>query len=542
MKKSGAALRAPFPRASFPAQFGLFVVETLARVSVPVSVFLLASGSGRVAAISSTVALFATIGRGFVQSFVTEAALRTTFDAVIASARSLALVDLRAERKMGLLAEAARETAVYEATMMAHVGAHVVALSLTSWALWLVLGPMGALALVLAAVPLVLALGLGARRIRAEQQVAWAAFGEMAIDLRVLVEACLELRAHDREASFSEALSSRARTFARAERRASMWSAGSAAVPSLIVFVSSATPLSHRLASTIADTTGAAAAEAAIVCGAALYFSLGLGRLLEQRARYAPFRETLRTFMETAPPSGPETDDEAALGALSSPSFRDVTFVFDNVSCVHPSAVRPTPEGASFTWRAGRGVLLSGENGAGKTTLAMAFLGLLPLHGGSILADGEPLSAARSKAMRAQTAYLAQSPFVEPGASVAWHMRLLSRELLENEAIDAALRHVGLFRTLAEHAKKDGRAPRDVLVGELSGGERQRMHIARLLAQKAEILILDEPEAGLDQNARTEVAKLLSEVAAKRRVLMIAHDPAVVPVSFERFEVRARAR
>src|SRR2546421_34864 len=82
--------------------------------------------------------------------------------------------------------------ALYEATIGPLVGAHAIAMVLTWGAMIAVLGPWWALALAGAAAPVVLALGLGTRRIRAEQQAAWNAFGELAIDLRVLVEACVE--------------------------------------------------------------------------------------------------------------------------------------------------------------------------------------------------------------------------------------------------------------------------------------------------------------------------------------------------------------
>jgi ABC-type transport system involved in cytochrome bd biosynthesis fused ATPase/permease subunit len=526
------------PRVAPPILAGLTALEALGRLSIPASVFSLSRGATMVAAATSAIALIAVIARGFAASFTVERTLRATFAAVMRAAQRQALVDLRAERKIGLLAEAAREAAVYEATVVPLIGAHAVAILATWAALVVVLGPLWALALVAAAAPLVLGLALGARRIRAEQEAAWSAFTDLSIDLRVLVEACLELRAHDREAAFAEGLVTKARSFARAERRANVWSAASAAIPAALVLVSAVTPAGEHIGALVGGATGRRAAEIAITSGAALHFALGLGKLLESRARYAPFRETLRGFLAAGDGAAAAAATNGAAARPASAPLARATVRFRDVSCRHPRAARATPHRVALTWPPGTGLVLAGSNGAGKTTLVLALLGLLEPSEGAIEIDGAPRDGS---ALRERCAYLAQSPFLEPGASVAWHVRLFARGPLDDDRIDAALRRVGLWRILEEHAARSpGRPhPRDVPAGELSGGERQRMHIARVLAQDADLIILDEPEAGLDHEARAEMAALFQDLAASRRVLLIAHDPTIVPRSFERLEVRA---
>jgi zinc transport system ATP-binding protein len=68
------------------------------------------------------------------------------------------------------------------------------------------------------------------------------------------------------------------------------------------------------------------------------------------------------------------------------------------------------------------------------------------------------------------------------------------------------------------------------------------MLLARVLLHEAELVILDEPEAALDERGRSTLRALLARLAEERKVLIIAHDASVVPPSFDRLECqRARA-
>lgn len=161
----------------------------------------------------------------------------------------------------------------------------------------------------------------------------------------------------------------------------------------------------------------------------------------------------------------------------------------------------------------GEFVGLLGPNGAGKTTLLRAALGLLPVTGRSSLAALAPDARAR------QAAYLPQ------GRDIAWPMPV--------EAVVA----------LGRIAHPDAAAPRDHLAVHdalralsltalrhrdattLSGGEQARVLIARALAQDTQLLIADEPIAGLDPAAAIGVMDLFAGLARQGRgVVASLHD------------------
>jgi zinc transport system ATP-binding protein len=74
-------------------------------------------------------------------------------------------------------------------------------------------------------------------------------------------------------------------------------------------------------------------------------------------------------------------------------------------------------------------------------------------------------------------------------------------------------------------------------MGRLSGGDRQRLFLARTQLFDCGVIVLDEPEAGLDQEGRRVLLGLLEELANERIVLLIAHDLGVVPASYRRVAV-----
>ena len=170
-----------------------------------------------------------------------------------------------------------------------------------------------------------------------------------------------------------------------------------------------------------------------------------------------------------------------------------------------------------------------GPNGSGKSTLLKACMGLVPLETGSVTILGRPASTALGS-----VAYVPQSEevdwdfpvtvreVVEMGRyrSVGWIRRLRGGD---RDAVDDALARVGMTRY------------GDRQIGQLSGGQRKRVFIARALAQDAEILMLDEPFAGVDARTAGEILDLLAGLRdrAGRSVVLVHHDLATVRAAFD---------
>lgn len=169
-----------------------------------------------------------------------------------------------------------------------------------------------------------------------------------------------------------------------------------------------------------------------------------------------------------------------------------------------------------------------GPNGAGKSTLIKAALGLVAPLAGHVRAFGLPVARARPR-----IAYVPQRQ------SVDWDFPVTVLEAVtmglygqlgwfrrpgraERARAEAALAEVGL----PDYARRP--------VGALSGGQQQRVFLARALVQGADLLILDEPMAGID--APTEaaiVAVLRAQVAQGRTVVVVHHDLQTVTRHFD---------
>lgn len=170
---------------------------------------------------------------------------------------------------------------------------------------------------------------------------------------------------------------------------------------------------------------------------------------------------------------------------------------------------------------AGEFVVLLGSNGSGKSTLVRAAVGLVPTIGGSVRLFGTPLARFRD---RTRLGYVPQRTSAAAGVPATVHEVVLSgrlarrrwfvpRSAADLEAVESAIDRVGL----ADRSRSS--------VSDLSGGQQQRVLIARALATQAELLVMDEPTAGVDHDQQVILAELLAGlVRSGTSVLLVAHE------------------
>ncbi|MDP3866547.1 MAG: ABC transporter ATP-binding protein [Rhodoferax sp.] len=142
----------------------------------------------------------------------------------------------------------------------------------------------------------------------------------------------------------------------------------------------------------------------------------------------------------------------------------------------------------------GRWTSIVGPNGAGKSTLLKVLVGLLP-HSGTVTLLGQPLQRLPGRVRARQLAWLGQNEAAGDDLTV-WDVAMLGR--LPHQAWLAAPSEAD--RAAVEIALKSTGAWdwRQRALGQLSGGERQRVLLARALAVRAQVLLMDEPLANLD--------------------------------------------
>jgi heme ABC exporter ATP-binding subunit CcmA len=164
----------------------------------------------------------------------------------------------------------------------------------------------------------------------------------------------------------------------------------------------------------------------------------------------------------------------------------------------------------------GRGdiVLLRGPNGAGKTTVLRVCAGLVPVVRGEARVLGCDLPR-DARAVRRRVGLLGHDSALFDELTVAANVTFWGRACRADRAdTEAALAVVGLAERL-----------RDVPVGRLSAGQRRRASLACLLARRPELWLLDEPHAGLDNDARDVLDGLVHQAVAQgATVVMSSHE------------------
>lgn len=211
-----------------------------------------------------------------------------------------------------------------------------------------------------------------------------------------------------------------------------------------------------------------------------------------------------------------ETAHHAERSASSDPmlSVRGLTVSYET---------RPVLRSVSFDVPRGTLVGVVGPNGAGKSTLLKAMLGLIEPNAGTIRVVGLPVDEARG-----QLAYVPQTEAVDWDFPVTvldvvlmgrfGRLGMMGRPgAADRRAALRALAQVSMTPFVHRHIR------------QLSGGQQKRVFIARALCQEAEVLLLDEPFAGVDAATEQAIFDLMAKLTAEGKTLIVVnHDLSVL--------------
>ncbi len=207
-------------------------------------------------------------------------------------------------------------------------------------------------------------------------------------------------------------------------------------------------------------------------------------------------------------------------GARPAPEF-DGRVTFEDVRFAYDEEAGEVLRDVYFDVEAGSRVALVGVSGAGKTTVTSLIARLYDPQEGEVLIDGDNVKDFTLKSLRDSITFVPQDPLLFRASvadNIAYGRPGASRE--EIEAVAELAGADGFIRELPEDY--------DTVLSErgesLSGGQRQRISIARAMLRDTPILILDEPQSGLDAEAAAAVEESWRVLTEGRTTFVIAHE------------------
>ncbi|NTU57830.1 MAG: type I secretion system permease/ATPase [Chlorobiaceae bacterium] len=193
-----------------------------------------------------------------------------------------------------------------------------------------------------------------------------------------------------------------------------------------------------------------------------------------------------------------------------------------------PGREAPILNDLNVMFPAGKTVVVLGPSGSGKSTLARCIVGVWPDFKGHVLLDGEPVESWDRLELGPHIGYLPQDIELFDG-TIAENIARFG-EIDSPKVIDAA-RRTGIHEMILRFPKGY-----DTQIGEaggmLSGGQRQRLGLARALYGNPEILVLDEPNANLDDAGERSLLQAVAELkAAGKTVILVTHRSNILAVA-----------
>ena len=228
--------------------------------------------------------------------------------------------------------------------------------------------------------------------------------------------------------------------------------------------------------------------------------------------------ERLESLLEAHPERDPALTRVAPRGALR----------LQEVVASAPGRKEPILKGVDLQADVGTVTVVLGPSGSGKSTLARVLMGIWPDVRGEVLLDERPLSGWDRTELGPHVGYLPQDVEMFDG-TIAENIARFSD--VDSEKVIAAARSAGLHEMILRFPKGYD-TPMGEAGGLLSGGQRQRVGLARALYGNPAVIVLDEPNANLDDAGEAALMQAVREFKAKgRTIFLITHRPGAIAVA-----------
>jgi ATP-binding cassette, subfamily C, bacterial LapB len=223
------------------------------------------------------------------------------------------------------------------------------------------------------------------------------------------------------------------------------------------------------------------------------------------------------------------TDEHAASVPNLARAPRLGTVTLNRVSLRYGKDNDPALMNVSMNVPARKMVAIAGPNGSGKSSILRVVLGLYQPQAGIVAIDGADIRQLSPKLLRRSIGCAPQRTDVFYG-TIAQNLRLAD-PLASDETLRAAVDEAGVLGAILNLPEQFNTRIGDVATHNLPPGFLRQITIARALVRKAPVLLLDEPEAMLDEDGANAVQHLLERLRGTRTVIFTSHRPSYIRVA-----------
>ena len=182
--------------------------------------------------------------------------------------------------------------------------------------------------------------------------------------------------------------------------------------------------------------------------------------------------------------------------------------------------------GISFVVDSGKFVVITGPNGSGKSTLVQIIMGIKQPTTGEIFLDGKKITKQDiTKRAKSGIGFSFQRPVILKGITVSELLGVAGEDVVTNEDKADCLKRVGL--SPEEYLNRE-------ISEKMSGGELKRIEIASVLMRNSDLMIFDEPEAGIDLWSFNDLIRIFQKLREeKKTIIIISHQERILKIADE---------